>query len=354
VLARPNRTVEMASLQLRTSTYLSGSDQRSLLTRTFAPRTRRTTFSSSVCLTAVLLAAAWTAAPAGAQDVQSCSGRGPAERNGPLIVDRGGSTSFTRTTPLYTVGPDGHGLRRLTTQRHGYSDGPLFSVAAAPDGRSVSYVRSGPNSVTIRIASLQKRRSRTLTIAARPLPFAPATWTANGRWIAFSSNDFSTWIVRPDGTDAHRLPVTNGSFNARYYSPNGRCLVGFAVGGPGVRSDVAIIPAAGGAMTLVPTVMDRFGAVTVEAMRFTPNGRRIAFLAGRKSNVAAYSVKLDGSGMRKLTPTRGLGDPPVFSPDGRLVAYPDKRGTMVRKASGGPAHRLLKGSWIKTWAPRAR
>jgi hypothetical protein len=171
--------------------------------------------------------------------------------------------------------------------------------------------------------------------------------------MAFSSNDMSTWIVRSDGTDAHQLPVTNGSFNARYYSPNGRCLVGFALGGPGGTADVAIIATAGGAMTLVPRVMDRFGAVTVEAMRFTPNGRRIAFLAGRQRNVAAYSVKLDGSGLRKLTPTRSLGDPPVFSPDGRLVAYADKRGTMVRKASGGPARRLLKGSWIKAWAPRA-
>jgi Tol biopolymer transport system component len=273
-------------------------------------------------------------------------------RNGPLIVDRGGSPNFTRTTPLYTIGADGRGLRRLTTQRAGYSDGPLYSVAAAPDGRSVSYVSSGPQSVTIRIVSLRKRRSHALTIAAPPLPFAPATWTANGNWLAFSSNDLSTWIVRPNGADAHRLPVTNGSFNARYYSANGRCLVGFAVG-LGVRADVAIIAAAGGAMTHVPAVMDRFGAGTVEAMRFTPNGRRIAFIAGGNHDAAAYSVKLDGSGLRKLTPMRGLSDPPVFSPDGRLVAYADKRGTMVRKASGGPAHRLLKGSWIKAWAPRA-
>jgi Tol biopolymer transport system component len=302
----------------------------------------------------IVLAAGWTAAPASAQDVQQCVGRGPALRNGPLIVDRGGKATFTRTTPLYTIGADGHGLRRLTTQRPGYSDGPLYSVAAAPNGRSVSYVRTGPQGVTIRIVSLRKRRSHALTIAAPPLPFAPATWTANGNWMAFSSNDLSTWIVRPNGADAHRLPVTNGSFNARYYSPNGRCLVGFALGGPGARSDVAIIAAGGGAMTRLPTVMDRFGAGTVEAMRFTPDGRRIAFLAGHGSDVAVYSVKLDGSGLRKLTPTRGLSDPPVFSPDGRLVAYADKRGTMVRKGSGGPAHRLLKGSWIKAWAPRTK
>jgi Tol biopolymer transport system component len=315
-------------------------------------QTRRTPFSVVGCLTAVVLAAAWTPTPAGAQDVQQCAGRGPAVRNGPLIVDREGSTNFTRTTPLYTIGAGGRGLRRLTTQRHGYSDGSLLSVAAAPDGRSVSYVRSGPQSVAIRIVSLRTRRSRTLSIAAPPLPFAPATWTADGHWMAFSSGDMSTWIVRPDGTAAHQLPVTNGSFNARYYSPNGRCLVGFALGGPGGRTDVAIVPTAGGAMTRLPAVMDRFGAVTVEAMRFTPTGRRIAFVAGIKGNAAAYSVKLDGSRLRKLTPIRSIGDPPVFSPDGRLVAYADKRGTMVRKASGGPAHRLLKRAWIKAWAPR--
>jgi Tol biopolymer transport system component len=300
----------------------------------------------------LVLAAGWTAAPASAQGVQQCVGRGPALRNGPLIVDRGGSASFTRTTPLYTIGADGNGLRRLTKQRHGYSDGPLLSVAASPDGRSVSYVHSGPQGVTIRIASLRKRASHALTIAAQPLAFAPATWTANGRWLAFSGSDFSTWIVRPNAADAHRLPVTNGAFNARYYSPNGRCLVGFALAGPTADADVAIIDADGGAMTLLSQVQDRFATETVEAMRFTPDGRRIAFLAGGK-HAAAYTVKLNGSGLRKLTPVRSLGDPPVFSPDGRLLAYADKRGTMVRKASGGPAHRLLKGSWIKAWAPRA-
>jgi roadblock/LC7 domain-containing protein len=161
-----------------------------------------------------------------------------------------------------------------------------------------------------------------------------------------------TWLVRPNGDNAHQLPVTNGTFSARYYSPNGRCLVGFAGGGPGTRADVAIIDAAGGAMTLIRQVKDRFAAETVEAMRFTPNGRRVAFLAGGAHDVAAYTINLDGSGLRKLTPMRSIGDPPVFSPDGRLVAYADKRGTMARKASGGPAHRLLKGSWIKAWAPR--
>jgi Tol biopolymer transport system component len=87
-------------------------------------------------------------------------------------------------------------------------------------------------------------------------------------------------------------------------------------------------------------------------MRFTPDGRRIVF-AGRRGadRAAVWSVKLDGSGLRRLVPLRGLGDAPVFSPDGRLMAYNDRRGTLVRPVSGGRARRLLKGLWVKAWAP---
>ena len=302
--------------------------------------------------------------PAGAAGASRCEGRGPALQNGPLIVDRTAQPSKKPTTTgLYTVSQSGRGLRRLTTQRRGFSDGRRF-VAASPDGRFVSYVHSGPvpgATATVEVVSLRTRRFRTLTTAARPLTSSPPTWSADGRWIAFPGYDVDTLLVRPNGTGARQLPVTGGRFFASHFSPNGRCLVGRAVGETG-PNDVAIIGAAGGEFTRVPAVQERFGWTRPSgeprgagALRFTPDGRRIAFLADSSNgSVAAYSIKLDGTGLREIATVRSVDDAPVFSPDGRLVAYGDRRGTMVRKVSGGPARRLLKGSWIKAWAPRPR
>ena len=308
--------------------------------------------------------------PAIAAGASRCEGRGPALQNGPLIVDRTAQPwKEPTTTGLYTISQRGRGLRRLTTQRRGFSDGRGFSVAASPDGRSVSYVHSGlPVGVTgtVEVVSLQTRRFRRLTTAARPY-LTPATWSADGRriaftgWVAGPSEDLSTWLVRPNGTGARQLPVTGGRFFASHYSPNGRCLVGRAVGETG-PNDVAIIGAAGGEFTRVPAVQERFAWTKPSgeprgprAFRFTPDGRRIAFVADSSSGpVVAYSIKLDGSGLREIATMRSVDDAPVFSPDGRFVAYGDRRGTMVRRVSGGPARRLLKGSWIKAWAPRPR
>ena len=60
----------------------------------------------------------------------------------------------------------------------------------------------------------------------------------------------------------------------------------------------------------------------------------------------------DGTRLRRLAPVRTTADAAVFSPDGRLMAYNDRRGTMVRPVAGGRARRLLTGLWVKAWAPR--
>jgi hypothetical protein len=41
----------------------------------------------------------------------------------------------------------------------------------------------------------------------------------------------------------------------------------------------------------------------------------------------------------------------IVSPDGRWIAYSDRRGTLARPVKGGPARRLLKGLHIMAWAP---
>ena len=77
------------------------------------------------------------------------------------------------------------------------------------------------------------------------------------------------------------------------------------------------------------------------------------FTGSRGADHAVWSVAPDGTGLRRLAPLRSVGDAAVFSPDGRWLAYNDRRGTLVRRVSGGPAKRLLTRLWVKAWAPRA-
>jgi Tol biopolymer transport system component len=215
-------------------------------------------------------------------------------------------------------------------------------------------VRVVARNATVQIVSLTTRRRKTLPVGERPLPFAPPSFSPDGRTIAVATSNLDTghlgtWLIRSDGSDAHPLAAA-ANFSERAFSPNGNCLVGFLAG---QQAGVALVPAGGGAAE--PLANLPRGFKLIEAMRFTPDGRRIVF-TGRTAAVRAgvWSVKLDGSGLRKLVTLRSLSDAAVFSPDGRWMAYTDRKGTMVRPVSVGHAHRLLKGLWVKAWAPRAR
>jgi Tol biopolymer transport system component len=97
---------------------------------------------------------------------------------------------------------------------------------------------------------------------------------------------------------------------------------------------VAVAPASGGAGRLVPGFPGAFGLV--EAMRWTPDGRRIVFMGSRGPDHAVWSVAPDGTGLRRLAPLRSVGDAAVFSPGGRWMAYNDRRGTLVVASRAAP------------------
>jgi Tol biopolymer transport system component len=182
---------------------------------------------------------------------------------------RGTRIAFVRTfrksagAALYTVRPDGSGLKRLlkTPLQMGLSSG-----AWSPNGKAIVYdqmsvgpplvriVRAGEISTLARPAfeSTWSRRGliayetrvsgsyRNEVCVKRPVPeatpdcigFADATvsdpsWSPNGRrmMVMYTPNqgqgDFEIWTVRPDGTVLTRAVRENVS---QVFSPNGRLL----------------------------------------------------------------------------------------------------------------------------------
>lgn len=290
---------------------------------------------------------------AAAQQPSACAGRGPQHANGLLVVDRERHGRFTPGEPLLTVRPDGSGVRRLSSPGRRQTDGALHAVAASPDGRWVTFVRRSGERDTVKLVSLATRKVRTLPGAVAPLTFAPAPWSPDGRWIMIAQRfPFATWLVRQDGTGGHLLDTGNTSLTPRAFSPNGRCIIGIFVANPNGVGQLGVVPASGGAPTTLPNPPGDFRRT--EAFRWTPDGRQIIFTGLVGSQAGIYRMAPDGTGLRRLVRLRSAADTPVFSPDGRLMAYNDRRGTMVRPVAGGRAHRLLKGLWVKAWASRPR
>lgn len=203
---------------------------------------------------------------------------------------------------IYTMRPDGSGLRQLSDAADVQSQDPSFS----PDGRWIAFesnrVDDAPYGIYIAPAGGG--------LAVRVTDgWAPA-WSPDGKKIAFSSLGIAT--IEPDGTSRRQLTTER---------------------------------------------LDR-------APSWSPDGRRIAFVSQRDGNFEIYVMHADGTDRRRLTVNDRVDEDPTWSPDGQWIAFsrntdgwgdifvmkPDgSRQTQL--TSGGSSHDLQPawspdGTWI--------
>jgi WD40 repeat protein len=201
---------------------------------------------------------------------------------GPLALSRDGRLLALpqKKSGIWIVGTNGRGLRRLTSGRE---DGvPDWS----PDGKSLVFRGGGSQQLVILRPLRGKQR-----LLARGEGSGPY-WSPDGRWIAYGSNGL--WLVRPDGTQRHRLVAGVSDFA---WDPDGRRL---ALAGHSRRQGyrLGFVQVDGrGLRWLRLKVSPELGSPP-----WSPDGRYIAF-AGRQNSdaVQMWVVHSNGRGLRRLT-----------------------------------------------------
>ena len=242
----------------------------------------------------------------------------------------------------------------------------------SPDGRLVAYQVTVPDvaanrSLTqIYVVPAAGGEPKQLTSGA-----ASATsprWSPDGRRLAYTTGS-QVWTMKPDGSD--REQVTNISTGAAdpVWSPDGR-LIAFAsdvypdcpddacnkrraaeaeknpvkahvaerllyrhwtTWKGGTRTHVFVVPSSGGAARdLTPGDWDAppFSLGGPADYAFSPDSRELAFarntdrMEATSTNSDIFVVAVAGGEPRRLTgDNRGADSSPLYSPDGRLIAY---------------------------------
>lgn len=205
-----------------------------------------------------------------------------------------------------------------------------------------------------------------------------AAWSPDGSRIAFQSDrsdpDITDGVeiqdvftMRPDGSDVRKITDSLGFSGTPSYSPDGRWIV-FAAdrGNYPAAMGIYIVPSDGSAppQRVTTLVAPSFWQ---ELPRFSPDGTRIVYDEGRggkflshqqdgrlvAEQTALFTVRVDGTGLRQVTPWGLHAVDPDWSPDGKRLVFasqPTRIGdigeVMVADADGGHLRTLTQDAGL--------
>jgi len=279
----------------------------------------------------------------------------PLTGNGAIafVADRDG---FSR---LYSIDPDGTGLRRLTADV-AFDAFPAWS----PDGKRIAFTRANAVSADIYVMNADGSTLRNLT-ASPSDKNGDAAWSPDGRRIAFASNrrgTFEIWVMNANGTGVRQLTALPQDANHPVWSPDGK-RIAFSTPAP-VPGAIYVMNADG---TGVRKLFSEDGDAQdlLRAGSWSPDGTRLVFTRSfpptgdRQPTSDVYVIRTDGSGLTALTGDGGSGGA-AWSPDGTKVVFDRVEGgathLFLMNADGTGQLRLTIGTWNDSdpsWQPVA-
>lgn len=190
------------------------------------------------------------------------------------------STNRDGNSEIYVMDADGSNERRLTTIA-GHQVEPTWS----PDGTRIAYKDEETGDIWVMNADGTGRVNLTNGAGGG----SPA-WAPSADLIAFARGS-STWVMKPDGSEAHAVTVGGPP----KWSPNGsKLLVRRNAGGKGAYW---LVDADGSHETFLVEGFDLYA----NGASWAPNGRQIVYYSSAGNQANLWTINTDGTDARNLT-----------------------------------------------------
>jgi Tol biopolymer transport system component len=208
---------------------------------------------------------------------------------------------------------DGSGTPRTVVGTSFVEESPAWS----PDGQKIAFQSIRNNLWDLFTVPAAGGAETQLTTTADP-DGIDAVWSPDGQRMALSLWNGSTGYIELTGPSGRTpfSPTTLESTCAAW-SPNGTTI---AFSGrelvSGARTGVYV-------MRLDGTGLQRLTASTISSYcpRWSPDGTRLAFHAEPSGSADLFVINRDGTGLQAIAPGEGDDEYPDWSPDGRHLAF---------------------------------
>ena len=258
---------------------------------------------------------------------------------------------------IYVMATDGGNLRRLTNN----SDKD-FSPSWSPDGKRIAFISDRDGHVhprhgwsTYEIYVMNADGSNPQNLTNNPSDDRDPSWSPDGKRIVFSSardNDNpqnrEIYVMDADGSNQQRLTENIDDDRDPSWSPDGERIVfsasreGHVEDKFGITAEIYVMDADGGnEQRLTKNRNNDWYPV------WSPDGKRIAFGSDRKGDLVKFEIYVmdaDGGNQQRLTENRGWDSSPSWSPNGERIAFTSERAgnyeIYVMDADGGNEQNL--------------